>query len=47
MTVLCNPLNIAYKYPFNKNRDGSFSVNREAADPSVVLFQGSTFCSPR
>lgn len=41
MPVICNPLNINYRYQFNKDpRTGSQSVNREAADPSMIFYQG-------
>ena len=46
MKYLCNPLNIEYKYQFCKNRDGHISVNREAADPSMVLFKGKYYIYP-
>ncbi|MFV0466657.1 MAG: family 43 glycosylhydrolase [Lachnospiraceae bacterium] len=37
----CNPINCEYKYQFNKNpmQASELSVNREAADPSIVLFK--------
>ena len=39
--VICNPLNIEYRYQFNVDpRTQLRSVNREAADPSLILFQG-------
>lgn len=38
--VICNPLNIEYRYQFNVDpRTQIRSVNREAADPSLILFQ--------
>lgn len=46
MKYLCNPLNIEYKYQFCQNRDGHLSVNREAADPSLVLFKGRYYLYP-
>ncbi|MBR1758254.1 MAG: family 43 glycosylhydrolase [Lachnospiraceae bacterium] len=46
MKLLCNPLNIEYKYQFCQNADGHLSVNREAADPSLVLFHGTYFLYP-
>ena len=39
MNYYCNPLNIEYKYQFFE-REGMIQGNREAADPSVVLFKG-------
>ena len=46
MQYYCNPLNVPYHYQFLKDRraaDGAKFVNREAADPSVVLFQGKYY----
>ncbi len=42
MKVFCNPLNVPYPYSFKRDpRDGyRMTVNREAADPSLVLFKG-------
>lgn len=40
----CNPVNINYRYQFNKNpMDGKVDINREAADPSMILFQGKYY----
>lgn len=41
MNVFCNPVNVPYPYQFKYDpRDkGRLSVNREAADPSFVLFR--------
>ena len=39
MKYFCNPLNIEYKYQFNKSR-GGISVSREAADPSLIFHNG-------
>ncbi|MCM1174571.1 MAG: family 43 glycosylhydrolase [Blautia sp.] len=41
----CNPLNITYQYQFNQKEDG-FSLNREAADPSMILFKGRYYLFP-
>lgn len=46
MNYLCNPLNVPYTYQFCQNRDGTLSVNREAADPSMVLFKGLYYIFP-
>ena len=46
MKVFCNPLNLTYQYQFCRNRDGHLSVNREAADPSMVLFMGLYYIFP-
>ncbi|SCP98847.1 family 43 glycosylhydrolase [Anaerobium acetethylicum] len=37
----CNPVNINYRYQFHKNihKGGMLEVAREAADPSMILFQ--------
>ena len=42
MRIFCNPVNVTYPYQFKYDpRDkGRLSVNREAADPSMVLYQG-------
>lgn len=38
-TYYCNPINLSYKYQFNKNPvTGDIDINRESADPSVVFF---------
>ena len=42
----CNPVNVPYRYQFNKPQvqgmsgDASVQVAREAADPSMIQFQG-------
>lgn len=41
----CNPLNIEYKYQFNKS-EGAMAIYREAADPSIVLFKGKHYLFP-
>lgn len=41
----CNPINMNYKYQFNEAGD-KFSLNREAADPSMVLFKGKYYLFP-
>lgn len=41
----CNPLNFSYRYQFNQTT-GGFTLNREAADPSLVLFQGKYYLFP-
>ena len=45
MKVFCNPLNVPYPYSFKRDpRDGyRLTVNREAADPSLVLFKGKYY----
>ena len=41
----CNPLNFSYQYQFNQKGEG-FSRNREAADPSMILFRGKYYLFP-
>ena len=45
MKYYCNPINIPYKYQFSEDEKGTFII-REAADPSVVLFQGKYYLFP-
>ena len=41
MAYYCNPINVNYRYQFNQDsRTGILSVNREAADPSMIFYQG-------
>lgn len=39
---VCNPININYRYQFNRNmrNNNAIEVAREAADPSMIYFQG-------
>lgn len=40
----CNPINGNYRYQFIRNPlDGSITLNREAADPSLVRFKGKYY----
>lgn len=41
----CNPVNINYRYQFNQDpmKNGLIEVAREAADPSLILFQGKYY----
>ena len=45
----CNPLNVPYRYQFNKlqvqgmSGDAPVQVAREAADPSMIQFQGKYY----
>lgn len=41
----CNPINFTYQYQFNQKGEG-FSLNREAADPSMILFNGKYYLFP-
>jgi hypothetical protein len=41
----CNPLNFSYKYQFNQDKD-KCHLNREAADPSLILFKGKYYLFP-
>ncbi|MBQ5542730.1 MAG: family 43 glycosylhydrolase, partial [Erysipelotrichales bacterium] len=44
MKYFCNPVNIDYRYQFNMDpRVGKLQVCREAADPSMILFQGKYY----
>lgn len=45
MKVFCNPINVPYRYSFKKDPRDNYrmTVNREAADPSLVLFQGKYY----
>ncbi len=42
MKYLCNPVNINYRYQFNADPrlHGQLKICREAADPSMICFQG-------
>ncbi len=42
MNYLCNPVNIPYRYQFHAGRrpDGRMMICREAADPSLICFEG-------
>lgn len=41
----CNPLNLTYRYQFNQKDEG-FSRNREAADPSLIIYKGKYYLFP-
>lgn len=43
--ILCNPLNLPYRYQFNE-KPGGCSLSREAADPSLILFKGVYYLFP-
>ena len=42
MKYFCNPININYRYQFNADprKGGALQICREAADPSLIYFQG-------
>lgn len=42
MKYFCNPLNVNYRYQFNADprKHGQLQICREAADPSMICFQG-------
>ena len=42
MKYFCNPINVNYRYQFNADprRRGQLQICREAADPSMICFQG-------
>lgn len=46
MKYFCNPINFSYQYQFNQERDGTLHIDREAADPSMVLFKGLYYIFP-
>lgn len=41
----CNPMNIPYTYQYNQ-AEGKCTLNREAADPSMILFKGKYYLFP-
>ena len=44
MHYMCNPVNVNYRYQFCQNPfDGTTEVSREAADPSMICFQGKYY----
>ncbi len=45
MKVVCNPVNVPYAYQFKKDPRDQYkmTVNREAADPSMVMYQGKYY----
>jgi hypothetical protein len=42
MRYFCNPVNVNYRYQFNldQRQGGNMKICREAADPSMICFQG-------
>ena len=42
MKYYCNPVNVNYRYQFNMDprAGGAVEINREAADPSMICFEG-------
>ncbi len=42
MPYFCNPVNVNYRYQFNldQRQGGNMKICREAADPSMICFQG-------
>lgn len=46
MKYFCNPINISYKYQFNKNSAGKIIVSREGADPSMIMFKDRYYIFP-
>ncbi len=49
--VICNPMNMEYRYQFLRNRDNTgtnppYTVFRESADPSLILFKGKYYLFP-
>lgn len=45
MKYYCNPINVPYRYQFNMDprSHGRLQIDREAADPSLILFQGKYY----
>ncbi|MCR1841924.1 family 43 glycosylhydrolase [Murimonas intestini] len=45
MKYYCNPINVPYRYQFNMDprAHGKLQIDREAADPSMILFQGKYY----
>ena len=45
MKYYCNPINVPYRYQFNMDprSHGKLQIDREAADPSMILFQGKYY----
>ncbi|MDO4622026.1 MAG: family 43 glycosylhydrolase [Eubacteriales bacterium] len=45
MKYYCNPINVPYKYQFNKDprQGGRMQIDREAADPSMISFKGKYY----
>lgn len=45
MKYYCNPINVPYRYQFNMDprSGGKLQIDREAADPSMILFQGKYY----
>lgn len=41
----CNPINVPYRYQFNMDprSQGRLQIDREAADPSMIFFQGKYY----
>ena len=48
MAYYCNPLNVPYHYQFNADprNQGALKICREAADPSMIFFQGRYWIFP-
>lgn len=45
MKYYCNPINVLYHYQFNMDprSHGKMQIDREAADPSMILFKGKYY----
>lgn len=45
MKYYCNPISVPYRYQFNMDprSHGKLQIDREAADPSMILFQGKYY----
>ncbi len=49
MKYYCNPVNVVYRYQFNRDygkTDGPLHIDREAADPSMICFKDKYYIFP-
>ena len=49
MNYYCNPINVTYRYQFNKDQrkpKEPLSIDRESADPSMIYFKGKYYIFP-
>lgn len=47
MNYFCNPINVPYHYQFSRQMmSENIEISREAADPSMILFQGRYYMFP-
>lgn len=43
MNYFCNPINVNYRFQFNGDMGPKITLNREAADPSMICFKGKYY----